>query len=1265
MNRFTHISLKLILLWFILLHTIQAFAEDPIVYSRCARITTPLDVTAEVSINGVTQQVTRTFRGLDVQDKLPDVTNFFSNFTAPCDLMYFDPNLPKTQTNPKILYDCSSTSTDANACAALDASVSFDGQNVAFSLFKGSLFRTTVFNLHPQVMDANADPNTSTKILIPDPLPFGRGFANELFLPSKQISTTGAHLNIVNLGSGAVTVVTPFNAGTWDSGPAFLSSTRLAFTSNRDGHTITQVWQVGATEKGNRLWNIDIDGNNLDLASHHTLGKDQHPFLLKDGRLAYSSWQVGMGQAFRSGNGSPGFFTTLDNLFHIYTQSPDGAVNFPLYGQHSGFLLNSNFQTQSGVSAGKEDHDAAHFITQTADERVWFADYYRGNNSGLGVVIGVLPEPTGREGDKSPSQAGGTADLFLATDVINFAPWATNADDVSKLIASGLSHPNYADPMPYLGKVGHPAALSGVAGEDLMVAWGKGPCNTVLGSSSVFPALGLPTPPLTDGGGSGVGINVLTSLNLDIPGCDVGLYRSTQIPSQSPTDLVEVIDTAEWHEIMGRAAVPYSQIYGISQPTKIQRADLLVADDQGQLDVGTPFGLLGAASMTDRETHPHGGIKFVGEKQFHLQGTDTINYDDTDICGMRILSILPNRNTRTWQDIANIAGERVSILGEVLVRNPDGTARAADPSGNADTSFLLRMPANSPYMMQSIDCKGRTLNTDQTWQSLRPGEKKVCGGCHVHSKPSRIEFEESLAASSNFTIPHLGEGKVPLINMDTNGNLSTRNAVPTGTAQGTDVYGLQIVYDRDIQPIFDQHCVSCHGGSSPDAGLALDQLGLNRSHFQENITPTTWWCLVADKHQTCVLSSLKTPTTNGFSFRRPQLTRYMRAFNSLGSLLYWKASNIRTDNFQDSDRSNDIDFGVDHPHTPTITTNELGLISRWIDIGSAGGPLELLDTQKPTIHLAGIVNASGNITELRVGTVDIGTGVNTSSLVVCLLASDGSCTNIANNGAQPHGITAIPISTLSGVSNQVIVASIEDIEGNKTEVQRTASWLANAPSSNIVISPIANETILEDSSVSISISFTDANSTANTISVSSNTGALSTVSNNSFTVTPDTNFNGDIFVAVTVTDTNNLEDSTSTSFTVTVTPVNDAPVVMIVSQAGDLQTGEADVTLDASNSSDIENDSLSFNWSQISGTNITITNADSSLATIAATDQVTGSASFEVTVNDGSTNAKATININFVSSVTQEAQSSGGGSMMWLLYLVLLPFSLKRAIKFE
>ncbi|MCP5252021.1 MAG: hypothetical protein H6939_09955 [Burkholderiales bacterium] len=957
------------------------FAQEPLVYSRCERTTATYQLTGNVIVNGQSQSVTRTMTGLDVYDVLPDVTNFFGDFSAPCDLVYRDANGVET-----VIFNCSATSTNQNACAALDPAVSFDGKIIAFAVFRGSLVNHQEWNVDSRVLHPDAEPaNLGSKTL-----------------PNKRLQTTGAHLHFYTIATGK-TLAIPFTPGVYDSGPAFISNSRVAFTSTRDGHTSTLVFHSTGSKEGTRIWAVDIDGRNPDLSSHHALSQEQHPFMLKNGRLAYSSWQIFGGLPFRHPNGSAGGFTTVDNMFHIYAQDPDGARNFPIFGQHIPVATTSSFGS---------NHDAAHFITQTSDERIWFADYYRGNNNGLGAVIGVMAEPEGQEGF-GPTEVTNHADLFVPRDTINFAAWSNNADRMAKpMVSPAITHPAYADPIPFAGKVGHPAALPGNA---LMLVWGKGACSTVA-RSDVFQMLGKAIPPMTNGNGNGVAMNVITSLNMDTPGCDTGIYRATRIPSQHPSDLEMIVDSPDWHEIMARAVVPYSAIHGVDHPEVVARSDLRAA--HATLVTGTPFGLLGAASITDRETHPIDDIHFQGEKQFNLQGTDTIDYTDEELCGVRILGIMPNRSANTYHEIANYAGERVAILGEfpVLNRNASGN-RVIDPSGHPDTSFLVRMPANTPYLMQGVDCNGRTLNTDQTWQSLRPGEQKTCGGCHVHSKPTRITFAQSFAATPAYVIPRLGEGTVPLLAGKSGETVQTR------TVSG---YGMRIEFTRDIKPIFDQRCITCHGGGSPAAGLDLSLTNVANN----NVAGTTWHTLIADRSD---------------KFRRPQLTRYVRAFNSRGSLLYWKAANQRTDNRTDGQYADDIDFGAAHP--TSITPDELGLLSRWIDIGAPGGAQELKDTQKPTLHLA-IADNSGSLSQLRVGTVDLGSGIDPGSLRVCVRGSDGACSNRAG-AAEKHGVTLVDLGASLSDPNTEIYASVRDLAGNTTEVYRSVGWFLNSGSVNI------------------------------------------------------------------------------------------------------------------------------------------------------------------------------------------------------------------------
>ncbi|MBX3196879.1 MAG: PD40 domain-containing protein [Labilithrix sp.] len=976
-------------------------SETPVVYVRCARTTATLDLEMEVVVGGSSQQVSRTMTGLDVYDVLPDVTNFLSGFSAPCDLMLHDgPGVER------VLYDCSSTSTTEAACAAMDPAVSLDGRSVAFTVFRGSLQQGSEA-VHPRVVDPSAQNTNQTRVA----------------LPNRLLSTMEAGLYVIDVASGTVRAL-PHVPGTYDTGPAFLPSGRLAFTSTRDGHTSSLVFGTNSSIPGTRIWSMDLDGNNLDLASHHSLAQEQHPFVLKDGRVVYSSWQIFGGLSFRHTNGSPGGFTTIGNLFHLFTQNPDGSDQFAFFGQHAG--------DHTPITSVGVDHKAAHFVTQTSDGRVWFADYYRGNNSGLGEVLGMTPEPPGQEGI-GPTEATVSGDVYAPREMVRFAPWSTSSDSMAKpMPAPALRVAAYSDPLPFAGKVGHPSALPGGG---LMVVWGKGGCGTV-SSNAVFERLGRPAPPITSGSGSGSAMNVFTSLALDSPGCDAGLYRATTIPSAHPSDLELVVDSREWHEIQPRALVPYAAIHGLERPGVIARADVRAA--HAALAVGTPFGLLGAASILDRETHPRGGVRFQGESQFHNQGTDTIDYSDDDLCGVRILGVMPNRGVDSWKQLANVAGERVRILGEIPVRhtNADGAPRM-DPSGHPDTSFLVRIPADVPYLMQGIDCEGRTLNTDQTWQSLRPGEQKTCGGCHVHSKPARVDFAASFAATPDYVIPKLGEGTVPLL-AGRAGDGSLKERVTPG-------YGLAIDFQEDILPIFERRCVSCHGGDTPAAGLALDRPGTDRD------SRSTWYCVVSDRSQSCVPEPLRHATgagAGGVTFRRPQLTRYVRAFNSLASLLYWKAAGRRTDKRTDATYSasdpaelRDIDFGA--AHTTQITPEELGLLARWIDIGSPGGAEEGRDTQRPTLHLSATVSGK-TISALHVGTVDLGTGVDPDSLEVCLVA-DGACGAVLPAMAEPHGVVRIELAAPLSDDGQIVRARVRDRAGNETIVERSVAWLRSAP----------------------------------------------------------------------------------------------------------------------------------------------------------------------------------------------------------------------------
>ena len=236
--------------------------------------------------------------------------------------------------------------------------------------------------------------------------------------------------------------------------------------------------------------------------------------------------------------------------------------------------------------------------------------------------------------------------------------------------------------------------------------------------------------------------------------------------------------------------------------------------------------------------------------------------------GIRFYEVLPNHdNPPTFK---NSIGNEVAFIGDVSLLG--------------DKSFSVQLPCDTPYLMAGVDAKGRLIKRDQVTMSLRPGEKRVCTGCHLHGSEGR-PYELSQAYTA-----------VPV-------KLLTPEPVPTFTA--------------DIAPILQSKCASCH-----TADLPLDYDGLVWDYKQERI-PHAWRVQV----------STSTNDSRRYGLQRPQTSKYVNNMFARESLLYWKAANERTDGRTDATYDDDIDFGADHP--TSITPAELKTIAAWLDSGAA------------------------------------------------------------------------------------------------------------------------------------------------------------------------------------------------------------------------------------------------------------------------------------------------------------------------------------------
>jgi hypothetical protein len=150
--------------------------------------------------------------------------------------------------------------------------------------------------------------------------------------------------------------------------------------------------------------------------------------------------------------------------------------------------------------------------------------------------------------------------------------------------------------------------------------------------------------------------------------------------------------------------------------------------------------------------------------------------------------------------IGNGTWDPKTILGDATI-HPDG-------------SVLVTVPARTPVYFQLLDEKGRMVQSMRSWTSLQPGENGACVGCHENKNTAALPTPrptQALLAGPEKLRPFHGSA----------GGFS---------------------YAREIQPILEARCVSCHAGPKATNGvLAATQVldrGAKRKWAQSYLTLT-------------------------------------------------------------------------------------------------------------------------------------------------------------------------------------------------------------------------------------------------------------------------------------------------------------------------------------------------------------------------------------------------------------------------------------------
>ena len=260
------------------------------------------------------------------------------------------------------------------------------------------------------------------------------------------------------------------------------------------------------------------------------------------------------------------------------------------------------------------------------------------------------------------------------------------------------------------------------------------------------------------------------------------------------------------------------------------------------------------------------------------------------------------------------------------------------------------------------------------------------------------------------------------------------------------------------------------------------------------------------------------------------------------------------------------------------------------------------------------------------------TDVDADSLTYSLGATSAAL------GASISGTTLSINPTADFNGSGTLTVNVTDGEDTDSE---TSTVTVTPVNDTPVLASIGTQTVNEESSTSVTLSASDVDGDSLTYQLDSATVALgASVSGNTLSINPTTDFTGSGSVTVSVSD-GSLSDSET--FTVTVNNINDAPVLSAVSDLTIPEDTSTTITLTAT---DIDGDSLTFSAVSadtgvatvaVSGSTLTVTAATANSATTTIT----------VTVSDGTLTADTSFSVELTdpSAVPPITMTLGGVSI--------------------
>lgn len=179
---------------------------------------------------------------------------------------------------------------------------------------------------------------------------------------------------------------------------------------------------------------------------------------------------------------------------------------------------------------------------------------------------------------------------------------------------------------------------------------------------------------------------------------------------------------------------------------------------------------------------------------------------------VRVLEAIPlpsDGNTRM---------DRSQVGGDIGETNLEKQRLIGYGNVMADGSFSMALPADLSIHLQVLDSNGMALVTQKTWTQVKPGEKRVCTGCHAsHDRDSEIDFIKPAGTAGR--MEHTQSGIKYMAGFDTPDTITHHPAVSQDTLEFFN--RLEPLKVATVQNIFDQKCASCHGSQAAELGGGL------------------------------------------------------------------------------------------------------------------------------------------------------------------------------------------------------------------------------------------------------------------------------------------------------------------------------------------------------------------------------------------------------------------------------------------------------------